>query len=123
MDLTFRRWWRRRSSFQSVSDRFASKPWAAHARSVTCVIQKTPGRKEAPMRSLSKVFRLLMLFVLAGGLLAAVPPQAQASTAGLRGVNWADQRDNFVNGVLYVSGLTAADTYSSAAATADQVVG
>jgi hypothetical protein len=75
------------------------------------------------MRWLSKVFRLLALFVLAGGLLAGVPPQAQASTAGFRGVNWADARDNFVNGVLYVSGLTSADTYSSAAATANQVVG
>ena len=75
------------------------------------------------MTSLSKVFRLLVLFVLAGGLLTAVPQQARASTAGFRGVNWADTRDNFVNGVLYPSGLTAADTHSSAAATADQVVG
>ena len=38
-------------------------------------------------------------------------------------MNWADQRDNFVNGVLYVSGLGASDTYSSAATVADRVVG
>ena len=74
-------------------------------------------------RTLSKALRFLALTALAGGLLAAVPPQAQASTAGFKGVNWADTRDNFVNGVLYVSGLTASDTYSSAATTANQVVG
>jgi hypothetical protein len=74
-------------------------------------------------RTLSRALRFLAVSALAGGLLAAVPPQAQASTAGLKGVNWADTRDNFVNGVLYVSGLGASDTYSSAAATANQVVG
>ncbi|WP_410615884.1 RICIN domain-containing protein [Amycolatopsis sp. lyj-109] len=74
-------------------------------------------------RTLSKALRFLAVTALAGGLLAAVPPQAQASTSGLKGVNWADTRDNFVNGVLYVSGLGASDTYSSAAATANQVVG
>ncbi len=60
---------------------------------------------------------------VAGGLLAVHVGPAQASTNGIRGVNWADQRDNFVNGVLYVSGLGASDTYSSAATVADQVVG
>ncbi|MEV5718144.1 RICIN domain-containing protein [Amycolatopsis mediterranei] len=74
-------------------------------------------------RTLSTAVRFLALSALAGGLLTAVPSQAQASTAGLKGVNWADARDNFVNGVLYVSGLGASDTYSSAAATANQVVG
>ncbi len=74
-------------------------------------------------RTLAKAARFLALTALAGGLLAAVPPQAQASTAGFKGVNWADTRDNFVDGVLYVSGLGATDTYASAAATADQVVG
>ncbi|HEU5356520.1 MAG TPA: ricin-type beta-trefoil lectin domain protein, partial [Actinocrinis sp.] len=49
--------------------------------------------------------------------------RAQASTGQLRGVNWADQRDNFVNGVLYPSGLSSSDTYSSAATVANQVVG
>ncbi|MEV6237585.1 RICIN domain-containing protein [Lentzea sp. NPDC051838] len=58
-----------------------------------------------------------MLLVAAG----VVP--AQASTTRFRGVNWADPRDNFVNGVLYPSGLSASDTYSSAAAVADRVVG
>ena len=46
-----------------------------------------------------------------------------ASTSGFKGVNWADQRDNFVNGVLYPSGLSSTDTYASAGTVASQVVG
>ncbi|GAB2805204.1 RICIN domain-containing protein [Lentzea nigeriaca] len=60
--------------------------------------------------------------MLFGSTLVVATP-AQASTAQFRGVNWADQRDNFVNGVLYPSGLSATDTYSSAATVADRVVG
>jgi hypothetical protein len=48
---------------------------------------------------------------------------AAASTSGFKGVNWADQRDNFVNGVLYPSGLSSTDTYASAKTVANQVVG
>src|SRR6266496_1749513 len=77
----------------------------------------------APRTALSVVLRLLALVVLAGGMLAAGPEQARASTAGFKGVNWADARDNFVNGELYVSGLGASDTYSSAATVANQVIG
>jgi hypothetical protein len=46
-----------------------------------------------------------------------------ASTSGFKGVNWADQRDNFVNGVLYPSGLSSTDTYASAGIVANRVVG
>jgi len=67
--------------------------------------------------------RLLAVFALAAGILAAGPNQAHASTSQFRGVNWADQRDNFVNGVVHPSGLGASDTYASASAVADQVVG
>ncbi|WP_254896953.1 glycoside hydrolase family 5 protein [Amycolatopsis sp. Hca4] len=74
-------------------------------------------------RTLSAAFRFSALAALAGGLLTAVPAQAQAATTGFKGVNWADTRDNFVNGTLYVSGLGASDTYASAATVADQVVG
>ncbi|MET8763513.1 RICIN domain-containing protein [Lentzea sp. NPDC004782] len=66
---------------------------------------------------------LSALLLLVAGLMTAISGAAQASTSQFRGVNWADQRDNFVNGVLYPSGLGASDTYSSAAAVADQVVG
>jgi hypothetical protein len=46
-----------------------------------------------------------------------------ASTSAFKGVNWADQRDNFVNGVLYPSGLSSTDTYASAGTVANRVVG
>ena len=42
--------------------------------------------------------------------------------AGIAGVNWADVRDNFVDGWIIPTGLSTADTYSSAQATADKVV-
>jgi hypothetical protein len=71
----------------------------------------------------SAFVKLLAVFTLACGLLAVGPNQANASTSEFKGVNWADQRDNFVNGVLYPSGLGAADTYASASTVADRVVG
>jgi hypothetical protein len=67
--------------------------------------------------------RWLASVVLVTGLVTVTSGQAQASTSQFRGVNWADQRDNFVDGVLYPSGLSASDTYSSAATVADRVVG
>lgn len=45
-----------------------------------------------------------------------------AATNQFRGVNWADARDNFQSGVLYVSGLTSTDTYSSASIVADKII-
>lgn len=69
------------------------------------------------------IARLFAIFVLTAATLAVGQTPASASTNQFRGVNWADQRDNFVNGVLYVSGLGASDTYSSATAVANQVVG
>ncbi len=53
-------------------------------------------------------------------LLAA--PYARATTSQFRGVNWADSRDNFQSGVLYVSGLSSSDTYASASATGTSVM-
>jgi hypothetical protein len=73
--------------------------------------------------TLFTVLRLLAVLALAGGTLTVGQTQAYASTSQFRGVNWADQRDNFVNGVLYVSGLGSSDTYSSATTVADQVIG
>jgi hypothetical protein len=68
--------------------------------------------------------RLLTACALAAAAVVAVGQhQAHASTSQFRGVNWADQRDNFVNGVLYPSGLSASDTYASASVVANQVVG
>jgi hypothetical protein len=84
---------------------------------------ETPHRSTS-RRALFTLCRIFAVFALAAGTLTTLGSgPAFASTNQFRGVNWADQRDNFVNGVLYVSGLGPSDTYSSAAATANQVVG
>ena len=49
-------------------------------------------------------------------------PGAPAATNQFRGVNWADQRDNFQAGVLYVSGLSSSDTYNSALAVGNAIM-
>lgn len=67
--------------------------------------------------------RILLAAALALAGTLVVHDPARADTMQFHGVNWADQRDNFVNGVLYVSGLSSADTYASAAVVADRVVG
>jgi hypothetical protein len=82
-------------------------------------------RMKSSKRSTARkgILRTLAVLVAAAGVVALGPTQANASTSQFRGVNWADQRDNFVNGTLYVSGLSASDTYSSAATVANRVVG
>ena len=87
-------------------------------------------RTTSPHRILITLSALVLALV---GLQLAGQRHAQAATPGsttsttstsqFKGVNWADQRDNFVNGVLYPSGLSSTDTYSSAATVADRVVG
>ena len=52
--------------------------------------------------------------------LGATP--ASATTNQFRGVNWADARDNFQSGILYVSGLSSSDTYASAFAVGDAIM-
>jgi hypothetical protein len=74
-------------------------------------------------RDLFTVLKLLVVGALTTVGVVAVNQPAHASTSQLKGVNWADTRDNFVNGVLYVSGLGASDTYASASTVANQVVG
>lgn len=58
--------------------------------------------------------------LLLAGMLAV---SAHASTNQFRGVNWADPRDNFQPGVLYLSGLSSTDTYASASTVAERVIG
>ena len=50
------------------------------------------------------------------------PLQAWAATNQFRGVNWADPGDNFQSGIIYISGLSSSDTYSSALATGNSVM-
>jgi hypothetical protein len=77
----------------------------------------------AGRHGLVTTLRALVVLMVAAGTIAAVPTQANAATSQFKGVNWADARDNFVNGVLFVSGLSASDTYASATTVANQVVG
>jgi hypothetical protein len=63
-----------------------------------------------------------LVFVSLAGVLPFFAAKASANTSQFRGVNWADQRDNFQSGVLYVSGLSSSDTYSSAFATGTSVM-
>lgn len=48
---------------------------------------------------------------------------AATLTGSFRGLNWADTRDNFQDGVIYPSGLSSTDNYSSASIVADRIVG
>ena len=43
-------------------------------------------------------------------------------TADIRGVNWADERDNYVDGWLFPSGITSTDDYASVMAKANTVL-
>ncbi len=70
---------------------------------------------------MAKSTRFLAFAVLSAVQLAAVS-SASANTNQFRGVNWADSRDNFQSGVIYVSGLSSSDTYSSALATGTSVM-
>ena len=74
------------------------------------------------LRLLSGLMTLALALGL-GALYIAHPTKAYASTTSIKGVNWADQRDNFESGVLYPSGLSSSDTYASSEATAEAVVG
>ncbi len=65
--------------------------------------------------------RLLTLAVLSS-IQLAVASTALATTNQFRGVNWADSRDNFQSGVVYVSGLSSSDTYDTALATGTSVM-
>jgi hypothetical protein len=49
-----------------------------------------------------------------GAVLLGTSSTSVAATNQFRGVNWADSRDNFQSGVLYISGLFSSDTYNSA---------
>jgi hypothetical protein len=75
------------------------------------------------MKKIENLMGLLLMVVMAVTMVGINTPQVFSATNQFRGVNWADQRDNFQSGVIYVSGLSASDTYDSAAIVADRVVG
>lgn len=64
----------------------------------------------------------LVVTVLAGSLLA-VPAAAEAATNSFRGVNWADARDNYVDGWVIPSGLTSSDSYATVVSKSNGIIG
>src|ERR1043165_1528720 len=61
----------------------------------------------------------LIVLAATGPLLA--PSAGHADTSWVRGGNWADNRDNFQDGVIYPNGITSAATTGQASAVADTV--
>ena len=57
-------------------------------------------------------FRRVACSVIAATALSTV--SSFAVTSQFRGVNWADKRDNFVSGVLVLSGMSLSDNYQTA---------
>lgn len=66
----------------------------------------------------------LRAFLIAALLapLLTVSPGASAATNSFRGVNWADSRDNYVDGWVIPTGLTAGDSYDSVRSKADGII-
>jgi hypothetical protein len=64
---------------------------------------------------------MLVLTVAAAGLTVAAT-QAHAATNSFRGVNWADQRDNFVDNTLVLGGLSTSDSYATTQTKANAIL-
>src|SRR6476660_372994 len=60
--------------------------------------------------------------VLLATLVAVPATPVAAATSGFRGVNWADQRDNFVNDTLVLGGLATSDSYATTQAKANGIL-
>ncbi|MGI5238286.1 cellulase family glycosylhydrolase [Dactylosporangium sp. CA-139066] len=71
-----------------------------------------------PRRTLTAT---LAAALLTAGL-APLSTPAHAATSGFRGVNWADQRDNFVDDTLVLGGLSTSDSYATTQAKADRIL-
>jgi len=78
------------------------------------------GRTRTKLTGLAAAAALAATSGLAVAVTAAAP--AHASTEGFRGVNWADQRDNFVNNTLVLGGLSTSDSYSTTVAKTNAVL-
>ncbi|GAA4600907.1 hypothetical protein BJY16_003697 [Actinoplanes octamycinicus] len=64
----------------------------------------------------------LVLLLLLTGASALPSAPAAAATTGFRGVNWADQRDNFVDDTLVLGGLSRSDSYATTQAKANAIL-
>jgi len=63
-----------------------------------------------------------ILILVAAGLSVPAATPAVAATSGFRGVNWADQRDNFVDDTLVLGGLSTSDSYATTQAKANGIL-
>ncbi|SEF28582.1 Cellulase (glycosyl hydrolase family 5) [Amycolatopsis pretoriensis] len=72
------------------------------------------------MTFLRRCLRVLLPVVLIAPLLTVSP--AAAATSAFRGVNWADARDNYVDGWVIPTGLTAGDSYDVVRTKADGII-
>src|SRR3569833_2673868 len=76
------------------------------------------------------VWRLVMVLrrtaaivaAIVAATLLAIPSPASAATNSFRGVNWADARDNYVDGWVIPTGLTASDSYATVKSKADGIL-
>jgi len=75
------------------------------------------------MKPITRIFRPMSALSMMVGSLLLCGSNVRATTSQFRGVNWADTRDNFQPGVLYLCGLGSTDTYASASVTTDKIVG
>jgi hypothetical protein len=66
--------------------------------------------------------KALPLLALMGAMLVVPSAPAAAATNGFRGVNWADQRDNFVDDTLVLGGLSTGDSYATTQAKANGIL-
>ena len=87
------------------------------------------------MKNVFSSFVFIFLLILSGcsfeeeAMKDMEPVEKESSTAanalgaaGMAGVNWADARDNFVDGWVIPSGLTASDDYATVQAKADDII-
>src|SRR5262249_36149438 len=70
------------------------------------------------------ISRLVLLIAIVFVVLAIgpLPSPAEASTSNFHGVNWADQRDNFVSDNLVLGGLSTSDSYATTQAKANAIL-
>jgi endoglucanase len=69
-----------------------------------------------------QILAAVLVTAAAGVAVAVSNGPALAATNDFRGVNWADQRDNFVNDTLVLGGLSTSDSYATTLAKANGVL-
>ena len=65
---------------------------------------------------------LIVATLVAAGVTLSPGTPARAATNDFHGVNWADQRDNFVDGILVLGGLSTSDSYATTQAKANGIL-